>query len=346
MDFSYYDRVVAPIIVASPELELLYVNPIAKRQFPLLASSAGLFSRYKKEELEQISRSMRKGQPCLLSYDEDLNFFLLFDPGFSGDGELDRVHIYVVSHAKEPYDVFPVMTDGELLHYMQREIADPLGLMLRQMQLVESFARESKPEKVVASVKAIRDRMMKMTIFCARMDHSSGSLPHARTVIDAVRVLNICNEAFPMIKCKGTEHCYVAVEREALMLIISDVLASLAFRQDKSKISVSISLEEGSVLIQFRSGPLTIPINVPCDEDFDGIDLGMFSVRHRVERNDGQVLIRHRAHGAVTVTLKFPAVERMIFDGMVRDSQSAGFSETEACILEYLRLISAKNQGL
>ena len=340
-DYTKFDRVVAPVMIASPELRMIYTNPYAMRVFPFLSSPAGLISRYENAELEQGICALKNGELHLLPYDESLHLSLLLEP-VTLDGELIYVCVYVVSNSADPNSVFPYLADGELLQFLKKEVADPTSFVISQLKLTEKILAQGDIERSMTALKMIRTRMLRMSLFYARIEDCNRKHSSNCEVADAVSVLNECKEGCKFIKYQPSQTCYVplALERSSQVLLYIDVLSSLIFRQDKPSVTITTSCDSNGVTIKFLSGPLNKPIDVPCNDEFDGIDLGMFSVRRRAELADGTVTVKKEARGNVSVILQFPAVNLLLCDGFLRDPAESSVSNVEAHAFEYLGLIS------
>lgn len=339
-DFSRFDQVVAPMMFASPDLQLVYANPYATRVFPLIATTEGLFSRYEKAEKDLAVQTLKKGQPCILPYDESLHLSLLLEPIVYDDGNLVCICVYVVFDSAEINNVFPYLTDGELLNVMQRGVADPLHFVLKQLKFLEQTIGEGNIEKSLRVLTVIRTRMIQMILLFSRMGACTSKSSGTVAVTNVVPTLMKCQKLFKFMKYKPSENCYIHMERGSLVLMFVDILASLTYRQDKPSVTVTTSSDSNEVTIQFVSGPLNKPFNVPCNEEFDGIDVGMFSVRRRAEMIDGEVIVKQKPRGGVVVTLKLPRANLLATSGFVEDPTGSSVSDIEAYALEYLSLLS------
>ncbi|MBO5247920.1 MAG: hypothetical protein J6B54_01310 [Clostridia bacterium] len=339
-EYSRFDGVVAPILVVSSEMEVVYANPYARRTFPVLASSESLRSRYGEDELRAVLTSLQQGQPETLKYDEMLHLSLLFEPELGADGKFRYAYVFLVSQTSDPKDIFPILSDGELLRYMKNYIADPMNFVHRQFRLMERMMREGDYEKSLQIFYLIRRRLLRMSVFFARISDCVPEKTESGVVSDAVSALLDCSQHFKIMKYKPSKPCYLHVPRESQILMYTDILTNLYFRQKDPSVSVSTACDSQWVTITFVSGPLDIPIDTPVEEDADGIDIGMFSVRRRVEMAEGQLTVEQRTNGNVAVTLKFPALNLLIAEAVVEDPAGRIISETESFALEYLDSIS------
>ncbi len=339
-DFSRFDHVVAPIMFASPDLQIVYTNSYATRVFPLLSTTTGLFSRYEKEELDQAIQTLKKGQPCLLPYDESLRLSVLLEPISLDDGNTLCVCVYVVFDSTEVDKVFPFLTNGELLDVMQRGVANPLQIVVKQLKFLEQIIGKGNIEKSLRVLSMIRTRMIQMILFFARAEVCSPQSLGNTAISNVVSTLTKCQKLFKFMKYTPIENKYIYMEQSSQSLMFVDILASLTYRQDEPSISVKTFSDVNSITIKFVSGSLNTPLDVPCNEEFDGIDIGMFSVRRRVELAGGQMNIKQKARGGVTVTLKFPLANPMLAGGFVEDTTGSSVSDVEALAFEYLGIIA------
>ena len=338
-DYTKFDRVVAPVMIASPELRMIYSNPYAVRVFPFLSSPTGLISRFENVDLEQAIKMLKQGEVFLLPYDESLHLALLLEP-VTLNGELIYICVYVVSNSADPSSVFPYLADGELLQFLKKEVADPTNFVISQLKFMEKIIAKGDIEQSITALRMIRTRILRMSLFYARIEDCTTKHSNNCVISNAVNVLQECQNQFGFVKYKPSQTCYVPLERSSQALLYIDVLSSLYFRQDKPSISITTSCDSNGVMIKFVSGPLNKPIDVPCNDEFDGIDLGMFSVRRRAELANGTVTVKKEARGGVTVTLQFPAVNLLLCDGFLKDPAESTVSKVEAYAFEYLGLIS------
>lgn len=341
-DYAKFDRVVAPVIIASPELRMIYANPYAVRVFPFLSAPAALISRFESADLEQGIRMLKQGEICILPYEESLHLSILLEPVLL-DGELIYVCVYVVSDSEDPNTIFPFLADGELLKFLRDEVANPTNIILSQLKIMESIILRGDTERSLAALKMIRTRMLRMSLFYARMEDCSGKHSNNCEVFDAAHVLLEFEHNHKFIKYKPSQTCYVPLERSSQVLLYTDVLTSLIFRQDKPSVTITSSCDSNGVTIEFISGPLNKPIDVPCDDEYDGIDLGMFSVRRRAELAGGNVSVKKEARGGVTVTLKFPPVHWLLSNYYLSDPEGEKSTPVECHAHEYLMLMTEGN---
>lgn len=338
-DYAKFDRVVAPVMIASPELRMIYTNPYAVRVFPFLSSPTGLISRFETVDLEQGIRMLTQGEICLLPYDKSLHLSILLEP-VTLDGDLIYVCVYVVSDSEDPNTIFPYLADGELLQFLKNEVADPTNFVLSQLKFMEKIIAKGDVEQSLTALKMIRTRMLRMSLFYARIEDCNRKHSNNCEVADAATVLNECKQGSKFIKYQPSQTCYVPLERSSQVLLYIDVLSSLIFRQDKPSVTITTSCDPNGVTIKFVSGPLNKPIDVPCNDEFDGIDLGMFSVRRRAELANGTVTVKKEARGNVSITLNFPAVNLLLCEGFLKDPAESTVSTVEAHAFEYLDLIT------
>ncbi len=343
-DFSGFDRATSAVMIVSTEMRMVYSNAVARRQIPFLAADPeGLFSRYGKDALEKLSLALRNGQASSLAYDENLHLSLLFTPSFLSDGSFSHAYVNVVSDGDLPAGTGLLLSDGELLTSLLQSAVKPVNIALRQLQVAGQFNTVADLEKLIQTVLMVRRQLLQASLFFARVEDCSGPKGGTCAVSDAAAALSTCNESCKIMKFKPSGTCYVPMERQSVVLLCADVLTDLYFHQKQPKVTVSATSSEKGVTLAFTSGPLDIPLDVPCDPDFDGIDLGMFSVRRRVELAGGKTVIRSRPHGVVTVELKFPPVRLDPQGAVFGDFHGSGVSSVEMYALQYLSLICGQN---
>lgn len=337
-DYSEFDRVVAPVMIVSSDLIVSYTNPYAIRLFPFLSTPFGIVSRFEKAEVKSAVAMLKKGEVVHLPFDEALQLSFLFVPERMNDETL-CVCVYVVSDSADPNAVFPYLADSELLRFLQKEVAEPTSFVLNHLKLVKEIIEKGDVSRALMAVRMIRTRILQMSLFYARMEDCSSKHFNNCEVADAVDVLLSCKRAIPFLKYEPTATCYIPLERSSQALLYADVFSSLIFRQDKPSISVSTSCDEKGVTVTIVSGPLDKPLNVPCNDEFDGIDLGMFSVRRRAALAGGTLNVSEDSRGAVTVTLKFSPVNLLMCNAILKDPSDSLPSPLEVRVLEYLELI-------
>ncbi len=342
MDFTYFDGVLAPILIASTDWKVLYANHSVKRRFPFLTGENTLISRYDSADLEMAISSLENGEHHTLPYDDSLKLSLLFMPSYSWIATFDYIFIYVSCSKEATENLFPAMTDSELIHAMRRDLIPSLHFLIKQTKYGEDFLRAGEIEKAMLVYQTLRMKLIRQVLFSARVTELICDRKGDYSLCDASAVLTQISNVFEHVKYKPSEVCVVPVDRDFLVLTFTDVLSNLSLRQEDPKVRVSATSEEDGVLIQFVSGPLQIPLNVPCEDDLEGIDLGHFSVLRRMESVGGSVTVKRGVKGSATVILKFPYPRGILRNAPLKDSHSLYTSPLEEVALEYLSIISGK----
>lgn len=341
-DYSIFDRVVAPVMIASPEFRVVYSNEFARRSFPFLAAPSGLTARYSPEELAQARCVLQQGKPYLLKYNEEAHFFLLLEPELLSENELLYICVYVVSDIGGSAEPFPYLTDGELVSRMEREVAEPMNVQLKQLRILEQIIAKGNVEKSIKALQVIQQNTSRMTMFFGRMKNCTTTYRNFCILSDAVNALRSCNQYFPNMKYKAKGPCYIPMEKDAQILLYVDVLTNLICRQDKPTVTVTSELIDGKTCIEFASGPLNKFIDEPYDDDFDGIDIGLFSVRRRVEAAGGEISVKKRKNSGVIISLRFPKVNLLFAETSLFDSTASHPTDLEISALQYLQFVVEK----
>ena len=341
-DYSIFDFAVAPVLIVSDDFRIIYANQYAKRSFSFLATPSGLTLRFSEETLKSTLDILRKGRPHTLRYNEDACLFLLLKPEMTQENGLKCIYVYVVCIDRDPLDMFPYMTDGELLSRMQREVYEPMNTMLRQLKTVEQYLSGGDIKKSLIGLQIIEQGMLRSTLFFSRLSDATPKRDNSCVLSDAVHALRACNRQFSSMKYKATDPCYIPMERDSQLLLYVDLLTNLICRQDKPSVSVTSKATDEGVVIDFASGPLNKFLDEPCEGDFDGIDTGLFSVRRRAEAVGGEVSIKKRNNGGVIVTLKFPKVNLLFAETTFHDPGEEEISDKEFFALKYFQSITKK----
>lgn len=343
MDFSCFDWTVSPVVIASPQWKILYANRSAQRRFPFLTTENVLISRYELSELDTAFDRLKNGDSYSILYDEETCLSLLFSPVFEKSGTMEYICVNVSSNEETLRDLFPTLTDNELIREMRRELIPSTHVMVQQVRIAEKFARSGNTESLNSALRTFHLKLIRQTLFCARMTECITDRTKDYSFCDINRALCACVKNFPKVKYKPVEPSYVPLARESLVLMLVDILTNLKYRQSSPTITVSVSPLEEGIRVKFATGPLDIPLDVPCEDDFQGIDMGSFSVRRRMEFIDGQVFVKRRTRGGVAVILQFPPVRGILDDSYFNDYAAQQPSALEQYALEYLNIISAED---
>lgn len=343
MDFSCFDWAVAPVVIASPQWKIVYTNRSAQRRFPFFTTEDVLISRYESSELKSAFDTLKNGGSCTLLYDEEPRLSLVFSPYFEKDGSLEYICVNVSSDEETLRELFPTLTDNELIREMRRELIPSTHVMTQQVRIAEKFALGGNTESLIHTLRIFRLKLIRQTLFCARMSECIADRTKEYSFCDVNSALCACLKRFEKVRYKPVSAVYVPLARESLILMIVDILSNLKYRQTTPSITVSVSSSQEGVTVKFASGPLDIPLNVPCEDDFQGIDMGSFSVRRRMEFVDGQVSVKRRTRGGVAISLQFPHVRGVLDDSYFNDYAAREPSALEQYALEFLDIISSEN---
>lgn len=341
MDFHHFDRVCSPVMIVSSEMDLIYVNNAAKRQYPILASAEGLHARYTPLELKQISEAV-KGNVVSVSYDRQMHLSLTFDPVMTPSGEVEYAYLYVSYDSDDADKTFPLFSDSEILNSLEKYVTNPINQSLRQLQVFKDNPTKFDERGMRFVIEAMRLKMLRMSMFFSRMGNSFPQKDNGNALCDAAAVLAACGEAFSVMKYKRPEVAsYIPVERDVMILLFSDVLSTLYFRQEKPKVTVTIENTDEEVIIKFASGPMIRSLDEPCLGEDWGIDLGNISIRRRVEMYGGTLNVRSRGHNGATFTLTYPRLTRFRTEPVLGDPFSRGRSLTEQFVVQYLKTLAS-----
>ncbi len=343
MNFAYFDSVISPILIASDEWEIIYSNRSAQRKFAILASAEALRSLYDDKVLADVRSVLCTGKICTLPYESENKLSFVFQPCRKTDGSLEYVCVYVASDEELSRELFPLMTENELIKAMSQELIPTMHVISKQLKHAERFLLERNLNAVEYTIRTARKRLLRCTLFAADATGSVSRREGDYCLCDVDFVLNLCMENFKYLKYEPFEPCLVPLEREAMLLVCVDILSRLAFRQTSPKVKASLSYDDVFVTLRFVSGALNVPLEVPCEEDYEGIDLGTFAVRKRIEAVGGSVLVKYRSNKAVTVTLQIPRPRGFYIQPTLEDYVTDRITNLESVALEYLNLIAEEN---
>ena len=340
MAFTCFDGAVAPVLIASTDFKIIYANFSAQRRFPFLTDEKALLARYDAADLRKAYSALKEGDSYSLPYEDSLGLSLVLTPSFSPSEGLDHICVYVSYDEDSFRDLFPLMTDNELIYAMKKDLIPSLHYLAMQTKFGEGFINSGQGEKSKHVYRTMRRKILHQMLFVSQVSESHQERKGDYSLCDASAVLDRISRVFKNVKYKPSEVCVVPVEREPLILLFTDLLANLTFRQKDAKIRVSSCCEDDGVSICFASGPLVTPLNVPCEEAMNGIDMGNYSVRRKMESYGGSVLVKRGVRGAVNVTLKFPYPRGILRIPELNDHSARRLSIIEEAALEYLSLIA------
>ncbi|MBQ1965064.1 MAG: hypothetical protein II348_00100, partial [Clostridia bacterium] len=122
MAFAHFDGVIAPILIASTDFKIIYSNFSAQRRFPFLTDENALLVRYDPSDLQKALAVLETGTPYKLPYESFLGLSLVFSPFCSCPGKIDYICVYVSYDQDMSRDLFPLMTDNELIFAMKKDL--------------------------------------------------------------------------------------------------------------------------------------------------------------------------------------------------------------------------------
>ncbi len=341
MELSRFDRVPVPIILLTPRLELMYCNPIAKRQSPTLTVPGVLQTLFPENLLFSARNTLGQGQVVQLPYRGDSGISLLLEPVFTSGGNLRYVFLFVQSAASEFDSLLSILTDGELLRLLQREVAEPLHSYNQALlRLQEHPAARSNPS-FSKKLTALRFKMLQTSLFFEKAKHAYPSGDSVCGFCDANKVLAFCAKQFRIFKYSSVLPAHVPMEEDALILAVCDILSNLYLRQgDKPWVEGELISDSQSTTLIFRSAELVIPLDVPCNGDYDGVDIGMFSVKKRVSYAGGTLSAGRNTRGTLVISVCFPKVRFTPGDVFVQSSEPPFPSFAGQIASRYLSLLS------
>jgi len=333
MEFSCYDRVLSPIIFLTPDWKMLYSNPVAQRQFPLLASAVDFSHFCSSSTLAEAKASLCGGQTVSLPQkDGDIAFLL--SPEFGTDGTLNYISVYIELSATGFLPFAPEPSDGELANVLRKEIMMPISALSQSLR--HASKRGMSPEIALQFHKEVQLKLAKIGSFIARIDDVSEEHPTV-AICDADDVLRCCKEAYRPLKFTSEGPCLIPSGRRMLMLIVTDILGILSLRQEEgAPVKVSLSQEEGKTRIEFKSSPLIAELDQPQEEETVSLDVGLFSIRRRMEICGGSVSVVKKPRGNVVITLEYPEIQYSMDSAGFRDSFLTGVSVEESWVLQVL----------
>ena len=102
-------------------------------------------------------------------YDEEPRLSLVFSPYFEKDGSLEYICVNVSSDEETLRELFPTLTDNELIREMRRELIPSTHVMTQQVRIAEKFALGGNTESLIHTLRIFRLKLIRQTLFCARM---------------------------------------------------------------------------------------------------------------------------------------------------------------------------------
>lgn len=339
--FSYFDNVVFPVIVLSPDLKFIYANRMALLQFGLLSSSDGLSFYFSPEQLEAAAQSLLTGQSVSLCSKDGVCGSMLFEPVFSSEGKLHHVLLYVKSFSDAYDGVFPLLSEGEIFRLIHKEVLCPVQDLLRSLCMVEHLSGTLSDPVLSMSLMSMRKRLLRMSLFTAQTEDFSPQISQSLSLCDINALLLRCVAGFPPLQYdQSAIPCFVPADRDFVLRLILDVLTAIYLRQKpNSHIFTSVIPEEHQVRVVFRSVSLLTALDKPCGEDLKGFDVGFLSVSRRVARVGGNLLVEKLPRNAARVTLTFPSARMKRTEVVLGQSSPTLPTFFETCVIEYLQAL-------
>ncbi len=308
-EFSRFDRVLSSTIILSPALEFLYANPMAKRQHPLLSAKNGISTRLNPDLRRRMMQTLQNGRPVRIPWAESDGIFLLFEPVFNPIGGLMYVYLQVETPVADFDSLLPILTDGELLSLLEREVATPLNQFYLNLNLLERHPAVRNDSSFLKQLIPLKTRLLQVCEFLERAKYAYPSEAGSCSFCDADKLLSSCAEQFRFFKYQSCGPTHVPLEEAAFSLLLCDVLSNLYLRQGpKPMVEGTLTKDETGTTLVFSAGKLRVPLDVPCNGDYDGIDLGVFSVKARVQHAGGTLTVSKNNRGTLLITVKLPQV--------------------------------------
>lgn len=338
MNCTCFDRALAPVILLTPDWKMIYSNPVAQRQFPLLASSVDFSHFCSASALAEAKSTLCGGQAVSLAQPDGDTSFLL-SPVFGADGNLNYISVCVELSATGFLSFAPEPSDGELAKVLRKEIMVPVSALSQSLR--HASKRGMSPEIALQFHKEVQLKLAKIGSFIARIDDVSEEHPTV-AICDADDVLRCCKEVYRPLKYTSGGPCLIPSGRRMLMLIVTDILGILSLRQEEgAPVKVSLSQEEGKTRIEFKSSPLIAELDQPQEEETVSLDVGLFSIRRRMEICGGTVSVVKKPRGNVVIALEYPEIQYSMDSVGFRDSFLTGVPLEESWILQVLASFDA-----
>ena len=331
-DFSRFDRVISPMVFYSPDLELIYANSAALRQFPLIVSERGLRSVCDPMLIPYLCNQLREGPASLPVLNTPWR--LLFDPVRDSSGRIAYVSMCVDSGTLCEDEIVPLRADSELLHLITNEFAKPAAEVLGLLRGLEQKPVVAGNRTLAQALLQMRRRMVRMSVF---MNTARDTVPESvlqNAFCNADSALDELRRYFEPLKYHSVGYVPVPMSRDAFVLAVTDLVSALYFRlPPDASIHASASRTDHGAVVSFRASHLLRSLDERCDTDLTGISTGLFSVRQRIRSIGGDLTVEYSTKAATCqIDLIFPPVELF---GPVRMEQPNPWNVSTPCALAY-----------
>ena len=343
-DFSRYDRVISPMVFYSVDLELIYANSAALRQFPMIVSEHGLQSICDPVQMSHLRNQLREGPASLPVLDTP--WVLLFDPVRDASGRIVCVSMCIDSGDLCDSGIVPLRADSELLHLITDEFAKPVAEVLGLLRGLEQKPVVAGNRTLAQAFWQMRRRMVRMSVF---MNTARDTLPESalqNAFCNADSALTELRRYFEPLQYHPAGYVPVPMSRDAFVLAVTDVLTALYFRQDADcTVQAAAERTDEGAVVSFRSSHLRSSLDEPCETDLTGISTGLFSVRQRIRSLGGDLRVEYSTRASTCqIDLVFPPLREN--GHPIRVEQPSEWNISPTCMLAYeFLMLSVASRG-
>lgn len=333
-DFSYFDRVLSPVLLFTRDLDLFYANPVARRMHPWL-TSVGLRLFCTEPSLLSARKRISVGHTVILPMESDLQYELIFQPVRDGAGSVEYVFGFVHCASLVPEDAI-YAADEPLLRMIREEVSEPI---LEFLTLLDGEPFRSVDPKFGRVLASARKRLVRACAFLSRTEGACVQSEESLRICDASEVLALCAKCFPPMRFSPSERLYLPLGRDALIRIVTDVLTFLSvYRADGGPIVVSLEAGERENEIRFLTPHWHL--TAESSEKLPSADLSF--LHHRLSAVGGRLELDPGRNGSFRFSLIFPQV-RLSFSDVVVGDGGAPLAPSSALMLEFLQDLSASD---
>ena len=327
-DFSHFDQVLSPIVVFSPDLNLVYANPVAMRLYPWF-TSVGLHLFCTKPALLAAREQIRKGHAVILPMENGIKQNFVFQPQFDANGNVVYAFSYMQSAAMSTEDALWV-SDAPFWKAVRQELSEPLWELL---SLLNSESLGLQDLKCGQAVARIRRRLIRATNFLSKTEDVGLSGSESLRICEAGEVLRLCAKCFVPMSFTCSEPVYLPIGRDSLVRVMTDVLSLLYLQCNRVSVTLERHDRETEIrLVASRRNPVIDSEQTSLWSDLSVIDRRLASVGGRIEIHPRQV-------GSIRSSLLFPEIRLSLSDVVVGD-YSEDLAYSSAISLEFLRDLS------
>lgn len=337
MDFSLFDGVFSPVIILSKNMEIIYKNAFAHRQFPLLSTSAGLKYYFQPKALAEVAPHLLNGHAVRLGLRTNCDEYLLFDPVFTSSGEVGYIRVYMDSDGP----CVPLLSDMDVLHSFRSELEEPVLELVEYLSVAEQKTEALKDKDLLNYLRAIRSRLIHISAYTSRVDLCFSVERNPFVMCDANKLLEDYASTIPRIRYTPLEsNIYVPLRKDAFTNLLAYAFSSLRNRQDpEGRVSVSLESANRSTIITLSADKMLLPLDHPLSSEPHGVNYGTFPLTRCMGMVGGSVSVNNPTKKRVEIVLTFPSVRFREGEVIVQSPWEERPTLSEKIAKEYLTML-------